>query len=177
MIIDVVYITLPFICEVCMSEKSKPIAVTAAEVPVRIKPSVYPEPFASRMAGRDKHPLGDLFGLTNFGVNLTRLAPNAVSALRHAHTKQDEFVYILQGRPTLHTDEGRTQLSPGMCAGFKADTGNGHRLVNETTEDVVYLEVGDRTPGDEGSYPDDDLKALLVEGKWKFVHRDGTPYV
>jgi uncharacterized cupin superfamily protein len=159
-----------------MSEKSNPVALTAADVPARSRPSVYPEPFASRMAGREKRQLGDLFGLTNFGVNLTRLAPNAVSALRHAHTKQDEFVYILQGRPTLHTDEGRTQLSPGMCAGFKAGTGNGHRLINETTEEVVYLEVGDRTPGDKGSYPDDDLKALLVEGKWKFVHKDGKPY-
>lgn len=118
-----------------MSDKSKPIAVTAAELPARTKPSVYPEPFASRMVSRVKHPLGDLFGLTNYGVNLTRLAPNAVSALRHAHTKQDEFVYILQGRPTLHTDEGRTLLSPGMCSGFKAGTGNGHRLVNETAKD------------------------------------------
>ena len=159
-----------------MSEKSNPVAVTAADVPARSRPSVYPEPFASRMAGRAKRQLGDLFGLTSFGVNLTRLAPNAASALRHSHSKQDEFVYILQGRPTLHTDEGRTQLSPGMCAGFKAGTGNGHRLINETTEEVVYLEVGDRTPGDEGSYPDDDLKALLVEGKWKFVHKDGKPY-
>lgn len=159
-----------------MSEKPYPVAVIAAEVPARSRPSVYPEPFASRMTGREKRQLGDLFGLKNFGVNLTRLAPNAVSALRHAHTKQDEFVYILQGRPTLHTDEGRTRLSPGMCAGFKAGTGNGHCLINETAEQVVYLEVGDRTPGDEGSYPDDDLKALLVEGKWKFVHKDGTPY-
>ena len=159
-----------------MLEKPNPIAVTAADVPARSKPSVYPEPFASRMAGREKRQLGDLFGLTNFGVNLTRLAPDAVSALRHAHTKQDEFIYVLQGQPTLHTDEGRTLLSPGMCAGFKAGTGNGHRLINETTEEVVYLEVGDRTPGDEGSYPDDDLKAVLVEGKWKFVHKDGASY-
>ena len=159
-----------------MSEKPNPIAVTAAEVPARNRSSIYPEPFASRMVGREKRQLGEVFGLTNFGVNLTRLAPNAVSALRHAHTKQDEFVYILQGRPTLHTDEGRRQLSPGMCAGFKAGTGNGHRLINETTEEVVYLEVGDRTAGDEGSYPDDNLKAVLLEGKWKFVHKDGTPY-
>ena len=159
-----------------MSEKSNPVAVTAAEVPARSRPSVYPERFALRMAGREKRQLGDLFGLKNFGVNLTRLAPNAVSALRHAHTKQDEFVYILQGRPTLHTDEGRTQLSPGMCAGFKSGTGNGHCLINETAEEVVYLEVGDRTPGDEGSYPDDDLKALLVDGKWRFVHKNGVPY-
>jgi len=159
-----------------MSQETKLIAITAAEAPVRTRPSVYPEPFALRMVGREKRPLGDLFGLTNFGVNLTRLAPDAMSALRHAHTKQDEFVYILQGRPTLHTDEGRTQLFPGMCAGFKAGTGNGHCLINETTEEVIYLEIGDRTPGDEGSYPDDDLKALLMEGKWRFVHKNGTPY-
>jgi len=159
-----------------MSQKPSPIAVIAAEVPARTKPSVYPEPFASRMAGREKRQLGDLFGLANFGVNLTRMAPNGVSALRHAHSRQDEFVYILQGHPTLHTDEGRTTLAPGMCAGFKAGTGNGHCLINQTAEDVVYLEVGDRTPGDEGSYPDDDLKASLVEGKWKFVHKDGAPY-
>lgn len=159
-----------------MAKSNYPVAVAAEEAPLRTKATSYPEPFASRMAGRQKRPLGDLFGLANFGVNLTRLAPGAVSALRHAHSKQDEFVYILQGRPTLHTDEGRTRLAPGMCAGFKAGTGNGHHLVNETGEDVVYLEVGDRTPGDEGSYPDDDLKALMVGGKWTFAHKDGSPY-
>jgi uncharacterized cupin superfamily protein len=159
-----------------MSEAPKHVAILAAEAPARTKPSNYPEPFASRMAGRTKRPLGDLFGLANFGVNLTRLAPGAVSSLRHAHTKQDEFVYILEGTPTLLTDEGRTPLSPGMCAGFKAGTGNGHCLVNESNEDVVYLEIGDRTPGDEGSYPDDDLKAVRVEGKWAFFHKDGRPY-
>jgi len=160
-----------------VSASSRPVAVAASDAPTRARPTSYPEPFASRMAGREKRPLADLFGLTNFGVNLTRLAPNAVSALRHAHTRQDEFVYVLCGCPTLHTDEGRTELCPGMCAGFKAGTGNAHRLINETLEDVVYLEVGDRTPGDEGSYPDDDLKALETGGKWAFVHRDGTPYL
>ena len=159
-----------------MPEVAKPVALLASEAPARTKPSNYPEPFASRMAGRVKQPLGDLFGLTNFGVNLTRLAPKAVSSLRHSHSKQDEFIYILQGNPVLHTDEGQTQLAPGMCAGFKAGTGNGHRLVNESTEEVVYLEAGERTPGDEGSYPDDDLKALLVEGNWQYVHKDGAPY-
>ena len=159
-----------------MSERRTPIAVAAAEVPARSKPSVYPEPFAARMLGRTKSQLGEVFGLANFGVNLTRLAPNAVSALRHAHTKQDEFVYILQGHPTLHSDEGHSKLSPGMCAGFKANTGNGHRLVNETAEEVVYLEIGDRSPGDQASYPDDDLEAALIDGKWKFSRKDGTPY-
>jgi uncharacterized cupin superfamily protein len=159
-----------------MSESKPPVAVIAAEVPARTKPSNYPEPFAARMAGRTKSQLGEIFGLANFGVNLTRLAPHSVSALRHAHTRQDEFVYILQGHPTLHSDEGRSQLAPGMCAGFKAGTGNGHCLVNETAEEVIYLEVGDRTPGDAGSYPDDDLQAALVDGQWKFTHKDGAPY-
>ena len=109
-----------------MSEDAKPAAIPAFDVPVRTRPSHYPEPFASRMAGREKRALGDAFGLTNFGVNLTRLMPNAVSSLRHAHARQDEFVYILQGHPTLRTDEGSTQLAPGMCAGFKAGTGYGH---------------------------------------------------
>lgn len=159
-----------------MSQQEKPIVITAAELPVRARPSIYPEPFASRMAGREKRPLGDLFGLANFGVNLTRLAPNAISALRHSHTRQDEFVYILEGRPTLITDERRTRFLPGMCAGFKAGTDNAHCLISETGEEVVYLEIGDRTAGDEANYPDDDLKAMHVEGKWKFVHKDGTPY-
>jgi uncharacterized cupin superfamily protein len=158
------------------AQTSSPIALLATDAPARTKPSNYPEPFASRMGGREKRPLGDLFGLSNFGVNLTRLAPKAMSALRHAHSKQDEFVFILQGYPTLMTDEGATPLGPGMCAGFKAGSGNGHQLINETSEPVVYLEVGDRTPGDQGFYPDDDLQAVLENGRWKFLHKDGSPY-
>jgi uncharacterized cupin superfamily protein len=159
-----------------MSDANHPTALRAAEAPARAKPSNYPEPFASRMKGREKRPLGDLFGLTNFGVNLTRLTPGGSSALRHAHSKQDEFVYVLEGRPTLHTDEGKVLLAPGMCAGFKAGTGNGHRLVNETAEDVVYLEAGDRMAGDVVSYPDDDLKAEFVDGRWRFARKDGSLY-
>jgi uncharacterized cupin superfamily protein len=156
--------------------ENAPIAVTATDVPIRARPSVYPEPFASRMAGRRKRQLGEVFGLANFGVNLTHLAPGASSALRHAHTKQDEFVYILEGNPSLHTNDGITRLAPGMCAGFKAGTGDAHRLVNETPLEVVYLEIGDRTAGDEASYPDDDIQATLVDAKWQFVHKNGSPY-
>lgn len=152
-------------------------AIPALEAAPRTKPSNYPEPFASRLAGREKRPLGDLFGLSNFGVNLTRLIPGASSALRHAHTKQDEFVYILEGHPVLITDQGETPLAPGMCAGFKAGSGNAHKLVNRTSADVLYLEVGDRSAGDAVSYPDDDLQAVLgQDGQWQFAHKDGSPY-
>ena len=159
-----------------MDESGFPTALVAAEAPARTTPTIYPEPYAARVAGRQKRPLGDRFGVKNFGVNLTRLAPGAQSALRHAHTKQDEFIYVLQGKPTLVTDEGPTRLAPGMCAGFRAGTGNGHHLVNETGEDVVYLEIGDRIPGDEASYPDEDLHVAMVGGRWHVTHKDGTPY-
>jgi uncharacterized cupin superfamily protein len=160
-----------------MPNAEAPAAIVAAEAAPRTKPTNYPEPFASRMAGREKRPLGDVFRLSNFGVNLTRLAPGGASALRHAHSKQDEFVYILAGRPLLLTDRGETWLTPGMCAGFKAGSGNGHQLINRTNDDVLYLEIGDRTPGDAVLYPDDDIAAVLdKDGKWQFAHKDGTPY-
>ena len=155
---------------------TRPVALLAADAPARAFRSNYPEPFASRMVGRDKRPLGEMFGLTNFGVNLTRLAPGASSALRHAHTKQDEFVYILEGRPTLVNNAGRTELKAGMCAGFKAGTGDAHRLVNETEEDVVYLELGDRSAGDAVDYPDDDIAVVTIDGQRRAAHKDGTPY-
>ena len=153
-----------------------PIAVTAEDAPPRTRKSVYPQPFAALMEQRTKRPLGDLFGLRNFGVNLTRIGPGGMSALRHAHTKQDEFIYVLEGRPTLVTDAGRTPLAPGMCAGFRAGTGDGHQIVNETGEDVVYLEIGDRTAGDQVTYPDEDLKGDFIDGAWVFTRKDGSSY-
>lgn len=159
-----------------MPASTHPIALVAAEAAPRNRPSLYPEPFASRMSGRTKRALGDLFGLHNFGVNLTRLEPGAVSALRHAHSRQDEFIYVLEGQPALHTDEGLARLSPGMCAGFAAGSGNAHRLVNDTTTPVVYLEIGDRSSGDQACYPDDDLKADLIDGQWTFSRKDGSAY-
>jgi uncharacterized cupin superfamily protein len=159
-----------------MTESIPPVAIRAADAPLKAKQSNYPEPFASMVAGRFKRPLGDVFGLKNFGVNLTKLAPGAMSALRHAHTVQDEFIYILQGTPTLITDAGETPLSPGICAGFKSGSGDAHHLVNRSNADVVYLEVGDRNTGDAASYPDDDLQALFEGGQWVFKHKDGQPY-
>jgi uncharacterized cupin superfamily protein len=152
------------------------VALAAVDVPARTKPSNYPEPFASRMAGREKRALGDVFGLRNFGVNVTRLAPGACSALRHAHSAQEEFIYVLEGCPILQTDAGRTQLAPGMCAGFRPGTGDAHHLLNESADDVLYLEVGDRSAGDQVFYPDDDLTASFVGERWQFFHKDGAPY-
>ncbi|NDI87275.1 cupin domain-containing protein [Undibacterium crateris] len=153
-----------------------PLAIVADSAPLRTVKSLYPEQFSLLMEGRSKQPLGTLFGLNQFGVNLTRLAPGAISALRHAHSLQDEFIYIISGHPSLKTDEGLTQLAPGMCAGFQAGSGNAHQLINLSEQDVVYLEVGDRSAGDQVSYPDDDLQASMIDGQWRFSHKDGSPY-
>jgi len=159
-----------------MVDEKFPLAIRAADVAPRTKPSNYPEPFFSRMGKRTKRPLGDLFGLKNLGVNLTTLHPGGESALLHRHSMQDEFIYIVDGKPTLVTDEGELELEPGMCAGFAAQ-GRAHQLVNRTDKPVTYLEMGDRTPGDEGSYPVDDLAAKLgTDGKWIFTHKDGAAY-
>ncbi|MFC4172536.1 cupin domain-containing protein [Microvirga sp. GCM10011540] len=152
-----------------------PIAIGATEAPARTKPSNYPEPFASRMKGRTKRPLGDLFGLSNFGANLTTLEPGAVSALQHRHTLQDEFVYVLEGKAVLVTGDIETVLGAGMCAGFKAG-GASHHLENRSDVPVTYLEIGDRTKGDEVSYPADDLVGELGPQGWVFRHKDGSPY-
>lgn len=157
-----------------------PIAAIAADAAPRSKPTSPPFPpeiVAKVAPGRDKRVLGDLFGLTNFGVNLTRLAPGGQLALRHAHGKQDEFVYLLEGEAVLITDAGERLLKPGMCAGFKAGMGDAHHLVTRTKQDVVFLEVGDRSAGDSVNYWDDDVLAVFgSDGKWKYSRKDGTPY-
>lgn len=159
-----------------MSSKSGPVALEAASLPLRPVPANAPKPFLEKVRGREKRVLGDPFGLGNFGVNLTRLAPGASSSLRHAHARQDEFLYVLEGTPILVTDAGETPLKAGMCAGFKAGTGDAHHLVNRSDADVVFIEVGDRSAGDTVVYPDDDVQAVYVDGRFRYSRKDGTPY-
>lgn len=158
-----------------MDDTKLPIAIDAGDAPARTG-SGYPAPFAAQMGDRLRRRLGDVFGLTAFGVNLARLGPGAHSALRHAHHLEDEFVYILEGTPTLLTDAGETPLRPGMCAGFKAGTGDGHALVNRSDAEVLYLEIGARCVGETVDYPDVDLRGATLDGRWTYLHKDGTPY-
>lgn len=137
----------------------------------------YPEPYRTRNAKRFNRRLADHAGLKNFGVNLTRIAPGGQSSCRHAHSKQDEFVYVVEGEIVVETNAGRQVLRPGMCVGFPAGTGDAHRFVNESPRDAVFLVVGDRTAGDEVEYPDDDLKGVFgPNGRFHFLRKDGTPY-
>jgi uncharacterized cupin superfamily protein len=136
----------------------------------------YPEQFRRICEGREKRILGNVVGLTQFGVNLTTLKPGAASALRHWHEAEDEFIYVLQGEVTLIEDEGETLLRPGDAAGFKAGIPNGHHLVNKSGRDVVYLEVGTRSPRERAHYPDVDLIYERDERGLRQLHKNGEPY-
>ncbi len=137
--------------------------------------SSYPEPFRSQVGARRKRALGDALGLTNYGVNLVELPPGALSSMRHWHSRQEEFVYVLEGELVLITDAGEQVLGAGMAAGYPAGSGDGHQMINRSDAPARYLEVGDRTPGDAVTYPDIDL-ALADNDTDDFTHKDGTPY-
>jgi uncharacterized cupin superfamily protein len=137
---------------------------------------VYPAPWRAATAGREKTALGDVAGLTQFGVNLTRLKPGAASALHHWHEAEDEFVYVLEGEIILVDDAGETVLRPGDAAGFKAGVANGHHLVNRSQHDALYLEVGTRASRERAHYPGIDLVLDRDEGGLRFSHRSGEPY-
>ena len=150
-------------------------ALDPATVPA-VRGSDYPPPFDRLVAARERRRLGDAVGLTNFGVNLLRVPPGCASSQRHWHTRQDEFVYVLEGEVVLVTDGGEQTLSAGMAAGFPAGTGDGHHLVNRSDRDALLLEVGDRMPGDEVDYADIDMMIRWVDGEERFLRKDGTPY-
>jgi len=136
----------------------------------------YPPPYDRVVVGRERKRLGNAVGLDQFGVNLTRLKPGAASALRHWHEQEDELVFILEGEVALIEDEGEIVLKPGDAAGFKANSRNGHQLVNKSARDVVYLEVGTRSKYERVDYPEADLKVVRDDKGMRYTHKNGEPY-
>jgi uncharacterized cupin superfamily protein len=149
--------------------------IDVAKVPVDSR-SAYPEPFNRVVVGRSRKRLGNAVGLDQFGVNLTTLKPGAASALRHWHEKEDELVYVLEGEVVLIEDDGETVLRPGDAAGFKANSGNGHHLVNKSNRDAVFLEIGTRAKHERAEYPDVDLLVIRDESGMRYTHKNGEPY-
>jgi uncharacterized cupin superfamily protein len=137
--------------------------------------SGYPAPFDEPVRARTKQGLGDAGGLTDFGVNLTRLPPGCWSSQRHWHTAEDEFVFVISGELTLVSDEGEAKLVAGDCAAFPKNVANGHHLINKGRETATYLEIGTRRPAEDVcEYPDIDMRLVRSEGR--FTRKDGTSY-
>jgi uncharacterized cupin superfamily protein len=137
----------------------------------------YPEPFRAAVERRGWRPLGPALGLKNFGVNLVRLPAGCTSSQRHWHTHEDEFLYVIAGEVTLVTNSGPQVLKAGACAGFPAGKADGHHVINHSATEATLLVVGDDRDGEDAcDYPDLDMVGRFVEGKWRYLHRDGTPY-
>jgi uncharacterized cupin superfamily protein len=150
------------------------IAARALDLPARTG-SDYPAPHNAPCLQRIRRALGDAFGLSQFGVNMLDLPPGTWSSQRHWHEQQDEFVYVLEGEVVLVTDEGETVLRPGMVAGFRAGTGNGHHLVNRSDKTVRVLEVGTRTVEEVAYYSDIDMMVRENADGWGYSTKDGQP--
>jgi uncharacterized cupin superfamily protein len=135
----------------------------------------YPKEFAPVISGREKQRIGDAVGLTQFGVNITRIKPHSASALRHVHGNEDEFIYVLEGELVLHENDGVTLLKSGEAAGFKAGSGNAHCLINRTDRDAVYFEVGTRAKSERVQYPDVDFVMERDESGRRFFRKSGEP--
>jgi len=149
--------------------------IDIAKLPVDTRTG-YPAPFDRVVLGRERKRLGNAAGLDQFGVNLTTLKPGAASALRHWHEKEDELVYILAGEVVLIEDGGEILLKPGEAAGFKANSPNGHQLVNRTQRDALYLEIGTRAKHERAEYPDVDLVMIRDDEGARYTHKNGKPY-
>lgn len=138
--------------------------------------SIYPEPYGAQMAGRRSRRLGELAGLTQFGVNLVTLEPGAVASLRHWHLREDEFAIVLSGRLVLQEDEGETDMGPGNCAAWKAGVANGHRLINRSDAPASFLVVGSKAAEEVATYSDVDLKLHIAAGALRFTYHDGRDW-
>jgi uncharacterized cupin superfamily protein len=156
--------------------KPRPPAFDPADV-AESNATSYPAQFREANSARWNRRLGDHAGLSNFGVNLTRIVPGGQSSARHAHSRQDEFIWVVSGEIVLETNEGQQTLRAGMCAGFPAGSGNAHRFVNRSSADATILVIGDRTPSDEVTYPDIDNRAKAgADGKYVHTRKDGSPH-
>jgi uncharacterized cupin superfamily protein len=159
-----------------MAPKLRSPALDPRTVPPR-RGSSYPAPFKAAVEEREKRPLGDTTGLTQFGVNLVLLPPGCWSSQRHWHSHEDEFVYVLEGELTLVTDAGEQVLGAGAAAGFPAGTADGHHLINRTDRPATYLEVGTRRDDlDEVAYSDIDMAVRHRDGRQVFVRKSGERY-
>jgi uncharacterized cupin superfamily protein len=108
--------------------------------------------------------LSDRTGLTRQGVSLGRVPPGKESFVMHAHTLQEEWVYVLAGQGHVQLGDSDVAIEAGDFVGFPTD-GTPHVIRNTSREDLVFLQGGERRKGDRGVFP--------TLGKIGWEHDDG----
>ena len=98
------------------------------------------------------HPISQVAGLERQVVSIARLPPKQESFLLHAHTFQEEFVYVLQGSGVAIVGDEEHPVGPGDFIAYPCD-GVPHQMRNDGNEDLVYLMGGERTPFEIAKFP------------------------
>lgn len=88
-------------------------------------------------------PYGKHFGLDALGIHHVRLLPGRRTSFPHAESAEEEFVYVIEGKPEVWLDGELHLLQPGDGVGFPAGTGIAHSFLNNTDEEVRLLVVGE----------------------------------
>jgi uncharacterized cupin superfamily protein len=103
-------------------------------------------------AVRTDKSLGDEVGLKNIGIHLITIAPGDKSTEFHTHQYEEEAIYVLSGHGSEVLGERRQKIGPGDFIGFPAG-GAAHETVNDGTEPLVCLVIGQRLAQDVVDYP------------------------
>ena len=96
--------------------------------------------------------IGDEAGLKNIGIHLITIAPGDKSTEFHTHKYEDEAIYVLSGSGTEVMGEVKQKIGPGDFIGFPAGDA-AHETVNDGTEPLVCLVIGQRLAQDVVDYP------------------------
>ena len=139
----------------------------------KVQRTGYPPPHEEQVRGRWSQRLGTLFGLSDFGANVTTLEPGAWSSQRHWHEGEDELVVILEGEAVLVEDDGEMLLRPGDIAVFPKGVANGHHLINRSEHDCRLVAIGKSLTA-VCHYSDIDM--IVDPSNGGYTHRDGTPF-
>ena len=97
-------------------------------------------------------PFGKTFGFKRLGIHHEVLKPGRRTSWPHAEKTEEEFVYVIEGRPQVWIDGEVYDLKPGDGVGFAPGTGISHTFINNTKTDVRLLVVGDTNREDNKCY-------------------------
>jgi uncharacterized cupin superfamily protein len=138
--------------------------------------SDYPTPFNEPCKEGSNRNLARVLGLSKIGVQQFALPPGAWSSQRHWHSHEDELVYVLEGEPTLVTDEGEVKLEPGDFVGFRAGLENGRQVLNRANSPAKFIAVSNQDPLDDATYSDIDMQIRRRASGGTYSNKKGEPY-
>jgi uncharacterized cupin superfamily protein len=113
--------------------------------------------------------LSDAGGLTQFGAYLQVLDPGARTSDRHWHEREDEFLYVVAGTPTVIENDGPHLLQPGDACCWPGGVANAHTVENRSDAPCSIIILGTRVGDDRCHYPDLGRTQIDEGEDWRVV--------